>query len=511
MTVHRILTALLVPVVVLATASGCTLFTSPTATSTPSAEQVPAEYEPYYSQQLVWEECGDGMQCTTATAPMDWDAPDPADDIELALVRHQATGERLGSLFVNPGGPGASGWSLVHDSVDYAVDEDIQSSYDVIGWDPRGVGRSSAVECYGDDDLDEFLFGLPVAEVGTPEYVDEVTTSAKSFADACAANTGELLAHVDTRSTVRDLDMLRAAVGDTSLNYLGYSYGSDIGAQYIDMFADRVGRVVLDGATDPTVSAFDVQLAQTEAFADALRAYLADCLAGSECPFSGSVDDAIASIDTVLDRLDAAPLRGEDGRALTSAYLSTAITSALYDESYWVYLSQAFDEVARGETATTFLLADSYVDRDEDGNYRSNFFEAFFAINCLDYPVETDPALLEQQAAAVAELDPLTDADEVDALGDLVCAQWPYSFEGELGPVEGSGAPPVLVVGTTGDPATPYEWAVSLSGQLESGVLVTFEGEGHIAYDSGDPCVVAAVDAYFVDGTVPEDGLTCAV
>ncbi|BDI21534.1 alpha/beta hydrolase [Herbiconiux sp. L3-i23] len=509
MRIQRLVAAAATSVLLLGSLAGCFLLPAPQATSTPTGESVDGQIAPYYGQELVWESCGDGMQCTTAIAPMDWDDPGAHEDIELALVRQVAQGERQGSLFVNPGGPGSSGWNLIHDSIDYAVDEEIQSAYDVIGWDPRGVGRSSAVECYGDADLDEFLFGLPDGEPGTPEYIEEVTAAGTAFAEACAANTGELLGFIDTDSTVRDLDMLRAAVGDDSLNYLGYSYGSDIGAKYIDAFADRVGRVVLDGATDPTVSIFDVQMAQTTAFADALRAYLADCLQGRDCPFTGSVDDAIAQINDTLDRLDDAPLRGEDGRLLTSAYVSTAITAALYDEQTWPYLSQAFDEIARGSSTTAFLLADSYVDRDSDGTYRSNFFEAFFAINCIDYPVERDPAVLQQQAEAVAAADPLVDDDEVDALGDVVCANWPYQFDGEIGAVSGAGAAPVLVVGTTGDPATPYQWAVALSGQLESGVLVTYEGEGHIAYDSGDPCVTAAVDSYFVDGVVPTDGVTC--
>ncbi|PVZ96360.1 alpha/beta hydrolase [Amnibacterium flavum] len=489
--------------------TACTLFAPPRATSTPTGEDVDPSLAKYYGQQLVWEGCGDDMLCATAIAPMDWDDPEGHDDIELALVRHDATGTRQGSLFVNPGGPGASGWSLVHDNVDYAVDADIQSAYDVIGWDPRGVGRSSAVECYDDEQLDQFLFGLPEAEVGTPEYQAEVTASAQDFVDACAENTGELLQFIDTDSTVRDLDMLRAVVGDTDLNYFGYSYGSDIGAKYVDRYPDKVGRIVLDGATDPTVSIFDVDLAQTKAFADALRAYLADCLGGSDCPFSGTVDDAIAQIDATLDRLDVAPLRASDGRELTSAYVSTAITSALYDEQTWPYLSQAFAEIAEGDSSTAFLLADSYVDREPDGSYGSNFFEAFFAINCIDYPVERDPAVLADQAAQIAAADPLSAGDEVDVLGDVVCQLWPYSFDGEVGPVQGDGAPPVLVVGTTGDPATPYPWAEALSSQLSSGVLLTYEGEGHIAYDSGDPCVVGIVDDYFVEGAVPADGVTC--
>lgn len=476
----------------------------------PTGEQVTAELEPYYAQILEWSSCGGGMECTEAIAPLDWAHPTASEDITLALTRHRATGEREGSLFINPGGPGASGYDFVHDSLDYAVSDDLQAAFDVIGWDPRGVGASTAVECYDGPQLDEFLFGLPEAEIGTPAYENEVRASAKDFAAACQEKSGDLLEFVDTESTVNDLDMLRAVVGDPKLNYFGFSYGSDIGAHYVDRFADRVGRVVLDGATDPTVSSFDVQLAQTEAFGDALRVYLADCLDQAECPFAGqSVDEALDSIAALLKLLDDNPLRGSDGRELTSAYLSTAITAALYDRESWSYLTDAFAEVKNGESATAFFLADYYVDRNEDGEYNSNFFEAFFAINCVDYPVETDPQVLAEQRDELAAADPLVEPGDLDALGDPVCQEWPYSFSGDVGPVEGAGAPPVLVVGTTGDPATPYQWAESLADQLSSGVLLTYVGEGHIAYDEGDLCINGAVDAYFIEGTVPSDGLTC--
>jgi pimeloyl-ACP methyl ester carboxylesterase len=308
---------------------------------------------------------------------------------------------------------------------------------------------------------------------------------------------------------VQDLDMMRAVVGDKKLNYLGYSYGSDIGAQYADRYPAKVGRVVLDGATDPTVTGFDVELAQTQAFGDALRAYLTDCLGSKKCPFRGTVDDAIGQIRQILDRLDDAPLRGQDGRELTSAYLSTAIQSALYDQGSWEYLTQAFTEIRSGVPDTAFLLADFYVDRDEKGHYTSNLMEAFVAINCVDYPVETDPAVLARQRDALAAVDPLAEPDDIDALGDVTCQQWPFKFRGTIGPVKGAGAPPIVVVGTTGDPATPYQWAESLAGELESGVLVTYVGEGHIAYDERDPCVVGAVDKYLIDGTPPKDGLVC--
>jgi pimeloyl-ACP methyl ester carboxylesterase len=476
-------------------------------TSTPTGEEVAAELQPYYGQILTWTECGGGAECTTAIAPLDWQNPGEGDDIELALVRHPATGTSQGSLFVNPGGPGASGFDFVRDSVDFAVSAELQAAFDIVGWDPRGVGRSSAVTCYTDAaDLDAFIFGIPEAEFGTPEWESEVTRVSIDFAEACAENTGPLLEFVDTDSTVRDLDMMRAIVGDPRLNYLGYSYGTDIGARYADQFAEKVGRLVLDGATDPTTTTFEVVLAQSEGFENALKAYLAACVGLGECPFPGSVEESLALIADLYDRLNADPIEAADGRFFDGAVLDIAIATALYDEGSWSFLSQMFTELRTGVVETGFLLADFYYGR-ENGEYVDNSLEAFIAINCLDYPVETDRAVIAEQNIQILDVAPTT--SDPSPLGDVLCANWPYQFKGELGPVSGAGADPILVIGTTGDPATPYAWAEALASQLESGVLLTWVGEGHIAYDEGDPCINDLVDAYFISGIVPGDGVVC--
>jgi pimeloyl-ACP methyl ester carboxylesterase len=307
---------------------------------------------------------------------------------------------------------------------------------------------------------------------------------------------------------VHDLDMLRAVVGDKKLNYFGFSYGSDIGAQYADTFPKNVGRIVLDGATDSSLSRFDMIVQQAEGFDSALRAYLEDCLATpGECPFRGSVDDALVTLDTLLDGLGSSPIRADDGRQLNPNVMTTAINSAMYTKEYWPYLSQAFTEVMQGDATTAFLLADSYFQRGEDGSYDSNMFEAFTAINCIDYPVDTDPAHIAALNDQLRAIDPLSD---YDTLGDVQCANWPFAYRGDpIQPVTGKGAAPIVVVGTTNDPATPYRWAEALADQLESAVLLTYEGEGHIAYDEKDSCINTPVDDYFVDGTVPTDGLTC--
>ena len=456
-----------------------------------------APLEPYFTQVLTWVDCGDGAECTTVRAPLDWDNPRAVNDISLAVARHTATGTALGSLFVNPGGPGASGYDFIHDDVDYAVSATLQSNFDVIGWDPRGVGRSAPVSCYNDARLDGFIYGIPDAAPNSAEYNAEVTQAAIDFGKACLAKTGPVLEFVDTASTVRDLDLMRALVGDEKLNYFGYSYGSDIGAEYIDAYPAKVGRIVLDGATDSTVTSFDVSLTQSIGFERALAAYI-----------DAGADVTLSDVRATYDALDASPIVAPDGRKLDGGVFDIALSMGLYSEEYWPELDTLFEEITEGSTEQAFLLADSYYGRDESGEYLDNSLEAFIAISCIDYPVVTDPAIIASQNAELTKAAPTT--ARTSDLGDVVCANWPFaSRTGEPTAVAGAGADPVLVVSTTGDPATPYEWGVALSKQLESAQLVTFEGEGHTAYGQGDECVVTTVDDYFVKGSVPSKDPMC--
>ena len=466
-------------------------------TSTPTGEKVDAALQPYFSQVLTWVPCGDGAECTTARAPLDWDNPRAVNDISLALSRHRATGTALGSLFVNPGGPGASGYDFVHDDVDFAASATLQANYDVIGWDPRGVGRSAPVTCYNDAQLDDFIYGIPDAPFDSAAYNAAATEAAIDFGEACLARTGPVLEFVDTPSTVRDLDLLRALVGDETLNYLGYSYGSDIGMYYIDTYPEKVGRVVLDGATDSTVTSFDVSLTQSVGFERALKAYI-----------DNGASVTLKDVRGIYDTLDATPIEAPDGRKLDGGVFDVAMSMALYSEDYWPELDTLFEEVAEGETEQAFYLADAYYGRDESGEYLDNSLEAFLAISCLDYPVETDPAVIAHQNAELRAAAPTT--ARTTSAGDVLCANWPFSHRGAAAKaVTGEGAAPVLIVSTTGDPATPYEWGVALSKQLESAHLVTFNGEGHTAYGQGNECVVGAVDDYFTKGTVPDSDPDC--
>jgi len=471
------------------------------------AENTEDPLAPYLGQEVQWSDCGAGAECATVMAPLDWDNPGVGEDVSLAVSRHSATGQALGSLFVNPGGPGASGYEFVLDTVDFAVSEVLRESFDVIGWDPRGVNFSSPVSCAATDaELDYFFFGELEAQPDTPEWDAELLAESIRFGQECQANTGELLEFVDTLSTVRDLDLLRHLVGDEQLNYLGYSYGTLIGALYIDTFPEKVGRMVLDGPVDPGASQFDLVVNQHRGFEEALEAYLVECDLTNSCPFAGSLEQRLRGVSDLYDELEQNPLRHADGRLIDDGMLRTAMVTTLYAQSSWPFLTQMFEELQEGVTDTAIFLVDFYYDR-EGGVYQNNSMEAFIAINCVDYPVESDPAVLEAQADQLREAAPYTARPSGD--GDLVCMNWPYPPKLNKGPVRGEGANPVVILGTTGDPATPYNWSVSLNEQLENSVLLTLVGEGHLAYDERVTCINDPVDTYFVTGDLPEDGITC--
>lgn len=499
-------------VVAALTLSGCLYSMIPedaprsTESAVPDTDGVSAELLPFYGQTLAWEACETGFDCTTVTAPLDWGDPG-AGDIDLSVIRSRATGgTAIGSLLTNPGGPGASGVSLIRESLTYAVGEPLREQYDVIGFDPRGVGESTAVRCYDADDMDAYLFDVPENERGSDAWNDELLERHRAFSEACDENSDGILPFITTENAARDMDLLRAVLGDRELNFLGYSYGTFLGATYAKLYPERVGRLVLDGAIDPAVSDLDVNVTQGLGFESALRAYMADCLAGSECPFRGSVDDAMADLSTLLESVDRSPLPAADGRLLGADSLMTAIVAALYSEDSWSYLSLALEEALQGGADTAFLLADFYYSR-EGGVYLDNQTEAFRTYNCMDYPSEAPTQ--EQLDAAEALL--AAEAPTVAPYwwGPSPCADWPYAPTGVREPITAEGAAPIVVVGSTNDPATPYEWSVSLAEQLASGVLVTRVGEGHTGYNKGNACVDQAVEAYLLDGTVPQDGLRC--
>ncbi|MDF2509316.1 MAG: peptidase [Microbacterium sp.] len=441
--------------------SGCLYAMIPEQASRPAAPIVPdtdgvaEDLLPFYSQELEWTDCGPGFDCTEVTAPLDWENP-TAGEITLSVIRHRAQSTAIGSLLTNPGGPGSSGVELVRDNLDFAVGADLIENYD-------------------------------------------------AFAEACEANSEGILPHVTTMNAARDMDLIRAVLGDKQLNYLGYSYGTFLGATYAQLYPEKAGRLVLDGAIDPAVPGLEVGATQALGFESALRAYMQNCLDSGDCPFNGTVDEAMTDLGALLASVDRTPLENGDGRMMGADSLLTAIIAALYSQDSWDILTQALDEALQGDPTTAFLLADFYNNR-EDGAYINNSSEAFRAYNCMDYPVEDDPAA---EAAIEAKI-----ADGAPTIapywtGPDSCEVWPYPPTGTRGEITAEGAGPILVIGTTNDPATPYEWSESLADQLEEGVLITRVGEGHTGYNKGNICVDDAVEAFLLDDVVPDDGLRC--
>ncbi|EQM81638.1 alpha/beta hydrolase [Microbacterium maritypicum] len=476
----------------------------PATSSEPDTEGVAEDLLPFYSQDLTWTECGVGFDCTDVTAPLDWEDPGKG-EITLSVVRHRAEGTPVGSLLTNPGGPGASGVDLILNSLDFAVGADLIENFDVIGFDPRGVGDSTAVKCYDAPQMDDYLYGIPSAARGTAEWEAELLDSHKAFAEACDANSNGILPYITTVNAARDMDLIRAVLGDKQLNYLGYSYGTFLGATYAKLYPEKAGRLVLDGAIDPAVPGLEVGATQALGFESALRAYMQDCLDSGECPFNGTVDEAMADLGALLASVDSTPLKSGDGRMLGADSLMTAIIAALYSQDSWGYLTQALDEALQGDPTSALFLADFYNGR-ENGTYTDNSAEGFRAYNCMDYPVEDDPAAEAATNAKIAEGAPTIAPYWT---GPDSCAVWPYPPTGTRGEIKAEGAGPILVIGTTNDPATPYEWSESLANQLEEGILITRVGEGHTGYNKGNACVDDAVEAFLLDDVVPEDGLRC--
>ncbi len=476
---------------------------TPSAASAPAP--VPSGLDRYYSQKLSWAGCGGDFQCSKLTVPVDYAAPG-GESIQLSLLRLRASGDdRIGSLVINPGGPGGSG-------IDYAraaravISDAVRERYDVVGFDPRGVGTSAPLRCLSDAQTDELVAADP-----TPDDAAEVASTVTLFqqlAARCKAGGGALLAHVGTTDAARDMDVLRAALGDAKLHYLGKSYGTFLGATYAGLFPKNVGRLVLDGALDPALPSEQINLGQAQGFEQATRAFVADCAESRDCPLGTTVDGGMRELRDFLRQLDAEPLpTGDPKRPLTEGLGALGVAVALYDETSWPVLQGALEQALGGDGAEMLRLADVYTGRGGNGSYASNQNTVIYAVNCLDRPEKGGLAEVQRTVSEFEAKAPTWGA--FLAWSELPCDYWPASGTSSAGAISAAGSAPIVVVGTTRDPATPYQWAVNLSDELEQGHLITYEGDGHTAYLRGSRCVDKAVDAYLLRGTVPKEGLRC--
>jgi pimeloyl-ACP methyl ester carboxylesterase len=488
---------------------------SPAASASPEGEATQL-----YGQPPVWGGCEQWVddtsriptaQCGTVSVPMDWNDPAKPEgaQAQLAVIRIPATGDRIGVLVVNPGGPGSSAVDTVAGMGASLGGTDIMRRFDLVGIDPRGVGHSTPeLRCRTDAEFDAFRTE-PMADY-SPEGVAHIEQLYSKFAQLCTERMGaEFLAHIGTASSVRDMDVVRAALGENQINYLGFSYGTELGAVYAEQYGDRVRAMVLDGAVDPTLDPIAARLRQMSGFQTAFNAYAADCAQSPGCPLGTDPSKFVDRYHDLVSPLVQQPGMTSDPRGLSYQDAITGTVNALYSQSYWKFLTSGLLGLQRGTDAgDLLLLADDYQHRDEAGHY-SNKQDAFVAIRCVDSPYPTDPAVWADADRQLREAAPFTAYGEFTGFAPRdVCALWPVPPTSSPHLATSPGPGKVVVVSTTGDPATPYQAGVDLARQMGA-PLITFDGTQHTVVFDGNACVDTAVVNFLIDSVVPPDGLRC--
>ncbi|MEV8537926.1 alpha/beta hydrolase [Streptomyces sp. NPDC051572] len=478
------------------------------------------------AQKLSWKDCpapseaegggtapsplpnGTKWQCATMKAPLDWSKP-KGDTIGLALVRAKASGaasKRIGSLVFNFGGPGGSGvTTLPAFGEDYAT---LRTRYDLVSFDPRGVGRSAGVECESDSQLDQYF-----QQDATPDTTAERTkllANTKQFNAACEKHSKKMLPQVRTTDAARDMDLMRQVLGDDKLHYFGISYGTELGGVYAHLFPQHVGRAVFDAVVDPTQNSEQGSLGQAKGFQLALDNFADDCTSKTtDCPVGDTAQDVKDRIAKLLKDLDSKPIPGIFPRQLTQTAATNGIAQALYSKDFWEYLTEGLEQAYSGDGKVLMALSDSMNGRSENGEY-SNITAANIAINCADDKPRYTAAHVEQKLPEFRAASPLF--GDFLAWGMVSCTDWAVPGAADHPDVSAAGSAPILVVGNTGDPATPYEGARKMVDALGKGVAVelTYKGQGHGAYDSKNKCVQSAVNGYLLNGKVPAAGTVCS-
>ncbi|NEA63573.1 alpha/beta hydrolase [Streptomyces sp. SID12488] len=485
-----------------------------------SAEEDPS------AQKLSWQDCpapsgsegggeapsplpgGGAWQCATMKAPLDWAEP-KGETIGLALIRAKTSGaasRRIGSLIFNFGGPGGSGvTTLPAFGTDYAT---LRTRYDLVSFDPRGVGRSAGVRCEDDEQLDAYF-----QQDATPDDAaerSELLDNTREFNAACEKNSKRVLPRVRTTDAARDMDLMRQVLGDDKLYYFGISYGTELGGVYAHLFPKKVGRAVFDAVVDPTQTPEQGSLGQAKGFQLALGNFAENCTSKTEdCPVGDTAQDVEDRIAKLLKDLDAKPVPGIFPRELTQSAAANGIAQALYSQDFWPYLTEGLERAYDGDGRVLMLLSDSMNGRDQNGGY-SNITAANIAINCSDQKPRYTVADVEARLPAFRAASPLF--GDFLAWSMISCTDWAVRGAADHPDVGATGSAPILVIGNTGDPATPYEGARKMVGALGEGVGVelTYKGQGHGAYDSGNRCVRTAVNGYLLNGKVPAAGIVCS-
>lgn len=477
----------------------------------PASTDHPAALDRFYTQTVAWEPCSDSgtHQCATIEVPVDYAKP-TGDTFELALRKVPALepSERIGSLLINPGGPGGSGIQYAQ-FASLVFSKDLRSAYDIVGFDPRGIGASDAVSCLTDQDMDALFAADPTPDTAAER--SRLVATWEGATERCAERGGERALHMSSTEVARDLDIMRALVGDPKLNYFGVSYGTFLGALYADLFPQRVGRFVLDSAVSPNQT--DLQRLQYDAqgFESSIAAFIGWCVEQDRCALGTDPDRAEQQIADLLDRIDRTPLTTSKSGlpAVGEGWIGFAIFMCLYSEDSWPTLNkglaQAIEE-GRGDALVSFAF--SVVSRSSKGGYaESSYLHAMIPVRCADWPRKPETPAVRDQQEKLQAAHPLW----ARLTGELFdnCGAWPGEARKPSGSTIGVGAAPILVIGNLRDPATPVGGTEQLAADLESATLVTSDNDGHGAYYSGDSCVDGLVDDYLIQGTVPPASKAC--
>ncbi len=475
--------------------------------------------EPRVGEPVRWETCQfvggakldlpAGTECGRIAVPVDYAKADDPDApvAQLAMIRFPATGEKIGSLLVNPGGPGESGIEAAVGMVD-SLPSEVRERFDFVGFDPRGVGSSTpALWCNSDADNDKLRAEPQVPY--TPEGVEHLENETKEFIKRCVDKMGEeFLANVGTANVAKDLDLIRQALGDEKLTYLGYSYGTRIGSAYAEQFPQNVRAMILDGAVDPNADPVQADIDQAAAFQEAFNDYAADCAKDPTCPLGTDPAKSVQIYKDMVGALDKKPAPTKDPRGLSYSDAVVGTIMALYSPSLWQHLTQGLSELRNGTGDTMLVLSDMYMRRDDKGHY-TNATDARIAVNCVDQPAITDVAVVVEEDRKIREVAPFMSYGEFTGHAPLsTCAFWPVPPTSEPHELAVPDLAPTLVVSTTGDPATPYQAGVDLAKQLGGG-LITYQGTQHTVVFQGESCVDDLATAYLIDGTMPPPDAKC--
>jgi len=456
-----------------------------------SRPEIPTTLAAYYAQELQWKSCYENYQCTDLLVPIDYTELKTG-TFNISVLKYPTTSEKkLGSLIVNPGGPGGSGVDYAY-AAEYLFSPAILNAYDIVGFDPRGVGRSEPIICLSDKELDS-NYASDSKPDNEQEFAQTLIES-KNFIQQCQEKNKHLTSF-SAANTARDMDILRQAVGDKQLNYMGKSYGTFLGTLYAQFFPAKVGRMVLDGAVDPSISNFQQALTQAIGFDKAFAAFVNDCAKRSDCPLPKDKIAAVGEMKKIFSQLEKKP-----NKRLSDSLALLGTASALYDSATgWPKLRLAVAEVKNGKAGKFLELADEYTGRTEDGNYTTNEFDSGSIIDCLDATDNRSVEQIKVDAQAFAKQAPFF--GPYLAYGGLVCQYFDTPKATEVLPTK--SANPIVIIGTTGDPATPYEWAQGLHKILTNSVLISLTGDGHTGQGQGNKCVDGQVDDFYLENKTP--------